>query len=615
MARKKLTVEEIIDLRYELQPVYSAWHSQQTRDDTFYNLLYDVVAGNLPEGFEAVRPPSATTIVDLTADHAAGNFPNLHVPRRKETAQAQDQSTLMEKAGQGFWYRNIQTSPQNILRAWAQSGALRGAVAGCLVYDPDVWPDKPLPSEHGGLDSQDYKDALDEVLGLRRTAWPFRLTAVDPSDLYPDPSSDGQGFVIHSYQRKVYDVLRDWSSWDRTVPGHNGQLKLTDSVEFTAYADDTYRSYIVSGSSPSIPGAPRSKGVALSRIGDGVQKHGYGFNPYFFSWGGFGGPFGKPEYRGRGILTVVCDLLRAEARRMTHLDAIVAQQAFPWILVSDQIDPAMELGGVTRVPMGQDIAKAVLQIRQNVPIQEIAQELGMLRGAIQRATIPDSLGAEPNNSAESGYLRSLKIGTGRARIRALSNTLERAVAWGTTGFYRLVENKVKAPVSVWGAGLGAERDFISLRPEDINGHYEVWVTLAPSLPSDESVDIRNGLALFEHGLTSGRDVLETYAGRENATELLRERYGEDVFKSPQYQQKLVADAMGITNVTSGPVAAPGFTSGEVGLGGQPAGPTGVPPLSPVAGVPTPASPPSPLQQSNNIIGRTDRGGLPIGAPR
>jgi hypothetical protein len=626
--KKAPTVQEIVDLRWELHPIYQTWHAQQLRDQSYYDLTLDVIASNLPDGFEAVIPPSATTVVDLTADHAAGNFPNLHVPRRKESAQAEDQSTLMERWGQGFWYRNIQNKPTNVLRAWAQSGALRGAVAGCLNYRSDLWPLPPIPSKYGGTESQGYKDALDEVKSERRSAWPFDLKHLDPLELYPDPASDGQNFVIHAYLKQVFDVVRDWPEWDRMVPGRDEPLRLTDFIEFIAYGDDTYRCYIVSGDMPNPDGvkgslktiAPpmRYGGVALGR---GVVKHGYGFNPYFFAWGGFGSPFGKPEQKGRGILTNVTSLLSAEARRMTHLDAIVAQQAFPWILVSDNLDPDMQLGGVTRIPMGQDIAKAVLQIRQNVPIAEISQEIQLLRGAIQRATIPDSLGAEPNKSEESGYLRSLKIGTGRSRIRTLSNTIERAAAWATSGGYRLIDNKVKAPVPVWGAGMGSEREFVTLGPDDIKGHYEVYCTLTPSLPNDESVDIRNGIALYEHGLTSGRDVMETYAGRENATELLRERYGEDMFKSPQYQQKLVNDAMGITNVTTGAIAVPGVrSSGEVGLAGgpsvgAPAAPQpGVPALPPAAGVPAPASPPSAAQQMANVVGRTQRGGLPLSAP-
>lgn len=606
MPRKKApTVEEIIELKEELETYYRNWRSQMMEDDKFYNLMYDVAVSQTPDQFETVRPPSATTIVDLIADHAAGNFPNLHVPRRKETASAQGQSTLMEKVGAGFWYRSIQQSPRNILRAWAQSGALRGAIGGSLLYNPDAWPDLPLPSEYGGVDSEEYKEAKEEADALRRTAWPFVLDYEDPLYMLPDPSSEGKDFVIVAFRDKVYEVLRRWPTWDRMLPGTSEPLKLTDEVEFIKYCDDTYRGYVVASIATK----------SATALGKGIVKHGYGFNPTFFSAGGFGSPFGKPEHKYRGVLTNVRDLLKTEARRMTHLDAIVAQQAFPWIIVQHGVDPDMQLGGVTRVPPGVKPDEAVKELRPVIPIQEIAQELQLIRAAIQRATIPDSLGAEPNKSEESGYLRSLKIGTGRARIRALSNSLERAAAWATSGFYRLVENKVKASVSVWGRGMGEDQEFVTIRPEDIKGHYEVYATLTPSLPNDESVDIRNGIALYEHGAIPIRDLLETYAGRENADELLRERLGEDVFKSPQYQQQVIAEAMGTTAVTGGPIAAPGFTSGQVPAVApqQTVGPTvqGVPSLPPAAGVPTPASPPSAASQMATVVGRTQRGGLPI----
>lgn len=864
--RKAPSVAEIVELRWELETVYGEWHRQIERDRAIYNMTYSI-GTRLPDTatFAVVRPPSGKTIIDLTADHAAGNFPSVHVPRRKESGKAQDQSTLMEKAAQGFWYRSIYEEPQHILRTWAQSGALDGAICGTLGYDIDKWPDRPVPSELGGLESAEYKEADAEYKALCRSAWPFRLKAIDPITAYPDPSSDGKDWVIYAGMRYVHEVLREWPSWDRIVPGRDEPLKLTDQVEFIGYSDDTSRAYIVSGTSPG------SRGQGLGR---GMTKHGYGFNPTFFAPGGYGAPFGKPEHRFSGMLTPAVDLLTAEARRLTHLDALVAQQAFPWIFVRDGIEPDRQLGGITRVPIGEDMEQIFREVRGTIPIQEIAQELQLLRAAIQRATIPDSLGAEPNKSEESGYLRALKISTGRSRIRALTNAIERGAAWATVGFFKLTENKVKGPVSVWGEGLGAKREFVTLGPDDINGHYEcvtpetrlltadlryvradeieegdrllgfdehtlhgadyrywrvaeveavrpvrkpcyrvtladgtqitcssdhswlvagpdttfrwltmeemvrrrrsdagpwrivrvagVWdedhtydggylaatfdgegclvqtqrtgafggyncllgfsqkanelrvkalaalaergftttsspnnksgvfwerilggkpeimrflgtirpqrllakfdperlgrlgstdrvavvsiedvgeqtvlaiqtttrtfvaeglashncyVNLAPSLPSDESVDIRNGIALYQHGAIPVRDLIETYAGRENADELLRERMGEDVLKSPEMMQQLIAEALGTTATTGGPIAAPGFAAGQIpALAPQQAvGPTaGVPPLAPVAGVPTPPSPPSATQQMNNVVGRSQNGGRPSG---
>ena len=609
MKPQRPTVSEIVSIYRELQTHYSAWHLQQTEDAKFYDLDYQVAVAESPNNFETVRPPSATTIVDMTADHSAGNFPRLHVPRRKETAEAQAQTTLMEKAAQGFWYRTIANSPRNILRAWAQSGALRGAICGSLLYNPDVWPDLPLPSKHGGIDSQEYKDAKDEVDAQRKSAWPFVLDYIDPLDVYPDPGTEGREYVIHAFQRKAYEVKRAWPNWDWMIPGASLPANPTDNVEFISYADPTYRAYILGGM-----GSLSTAGTALNPSQDGVQKHGYGFLPYLFTAGGFGSPFGKPEQRYRGIFTNSKDLLKLEARRMTHLDAIIAQQAFPWIFAQHGVNLDMQLGGVTRVPPGVKVQDAAFELRPTIPINELVMELHENRQALQRATIPDALGGLEGKSGESGYLRSINVGTGRARIRALSDSLERAVEWASSGFYKLVENKVKAPVSVWGKGMDSEQEFITIKPKDINGHYEVYASLAPSLPQDDSVNISNGGKLFEHGLIPARDFLETYAGRENAEELLNERLGEDVLKSPQMMQQLVTDAMRVTRVTGGPIAAPGFASGEIGTGAlmNPAGTTNANPASNagIQGIPTPPNAPGSLGETNNIIGRNQMGGAP-----
>lgn len=613
MPKSKPTVREIVAIYYDLKTLYQPWKAQQEEDQKFYDLLYRVSASDMPDAFDQIRPPSATTIVDLAADHSAGNFPRLHVPRRKETAEAQDQSTIMEKAGTGFWYRNFASAPRNVMRAWAQSGALRGAIAGSLLYDPDVWPDKPLPSRYGGSDSDAYKEALADVEALRKSAWPFKLDYIDPHDVYPDPGTEGQEFIIHAFERNAYEVKRAWPTWDYTIPGGVGPLKPQDKVLFIAYGDPAYRSYIIGG-----VGASADTGRALIDAQDGVVKHGYGFNPFFFTSGGFGSPFGSPEQKYRGILTNAKDLLSAEARLMTHIDAVAAQQAFPWVVIAQGVKPNMVLGGVTVVPTGTKVQDAVMELRPQIPIQELAQELRLIRDAIQRATIPDALGSEPSKSEESGYLRSLKIGTGRAHIRALSGALEKTVEWATSGFYRLVENKVKAPVSVWGKGMDTEQEFVTLAPKDVKGHYEVYASVVPSLPTDESVDIANGLKLYSIGAVPIRDVLETYAGRENAEELLRERLGEDVLKSPPMMQQLIADTMkggGVTNVTGGPIGTPGFASGELGLNsGTPVGSTAAanPASGAGTGIPTPPAAPGGLQQMNNVIGRTGNGGTPQG---
>ena len=614
MKRKKPTVEEIVELRWEMDSVYSRLHAQQREDDQFYNLLYDVAVSTTPDNFETVRPPTATTIIDMTADHASGNFPRLHVPRRKESAKAQEQTTVMEKAAQGFWYRTIANSSTNILRAWAQSGALRGAICGSLSYDGDMLADLPVPSEHGGMESAEYKELREEAEALRQSSWPFRLDYIDPMEVYPDPTTDGREFVIHAFKRKIYDVLRVWPGWDRMVPGDQEPRKMTDEIEFISYSDPEYRAYIVAGV------IPHSRGYPLSKIGNGVQKHGYGFNPYFYIAGGFGSPFGSPEHRFRGMLTNVRDLLKLEARRMTHLDALIAQQAFPWLIAQRGVDPDMQLGGVTYVPQGTRVQDAITEMRPVVPIQEIVLELDTARSAIQRATIPDALGGTRPRGVDSGYHESLLVGTGRARIRALSNGLERAVEWASSGFYKLVEHKVKGPVSVWGKGMDTEQEFVTIKPEDIKGHYEVYASLVPSLPQDDSVNIANGLKLYEHGAIPIRDILETYAGRENAEELLNERLGEDVLKSPPMMQQLIAEAMKVTNVTGGPIAVPGFASGQIGLG-MPSAPVGdtvnaasnPASMQGITNIPTPPAAPGSLQESNSIIGRTTMGGAPTSA--
>src|SRR6185295_14482723 len=150
-----------------------------------------------------------------------------------------------------------------------------------------------------------------------------------------------------------------------------------------------------------------------------------------------------------------------------------------------------------------------------VPINELMTLSDNIKQRIEGATIPDTLSGVRPKGIYSGYHESILVGTGRARLRPLSDALEHTVEWASSGFLKLVENKLKSPISVWGKGMQSN-DFVTLKPSDINGAYEVYASLVPDLPQDTAVDIENGGKLYDRGAIPSRDYLETYAHRENA---------------------------------------------------------------------------------------------------
>ena len=565
MAKDLLTANDIGALRWSLETIYQPWHLQQETDERFFNLEYEVMGTDIPDNYEQVRPPTASRLVNTAANHTAGNMPKIHVPRRSESPKAQERSTLMEKAGQGFWYRNIAASGLNPLRALAQDAYLKGAIGAALLYDPDAYPEYPSFDD---MDDDERKETKHEIDGLRRSAWPFKFLVVDPRTMFPDPETDGQTYIIIAFQRYAYDVKRLWPNWDYTLPDSKDPLRPTDFVEFMAYWDKTHKGYFVGGT------APQSMMTSLQKIGRkkmDLVEHGYGFLPYFFAWAGLGQPHGLPRQKGPGLVTKVRDLITLQARRMTHLDAIIAQNAWPLIAAGDDVNLNMALGGVMRVPSTvQDVRTKVEFFRPQVPIQEIILELRETKQEIESATVPDALGGQPTPTVYSGFQNLQILGAGRSNLRPVVDALERCIEWGTAGFYKLVENKVPGPVAIWGKGMSSEDEFVTIKADDIQGHYEVYASLEPALPQDISRDIADWLKLFEHGLSSGRLVLEKGAHIENAEEVLRERLAEDLAKSPEAMQAMMMEVMKLYGAVppTGPIAAPGFTSGQVGLNGS-----------------------------------------------
>lgn len=585
--------EDISALRWELEKVYAPWHQQQDGDDRFYELEYNVVATDIPDGYEQVRPPSAKRIVNRATDFATGNMPRLHKPRRLESADAQDDSTLLEKVGHGFWYRAIAEADANQLRAWGQMAFLRGAIGAGLLFDPAAYPEYP---DQGEMPDDEWKDEKKRIDALRRSAWPFKLLVEDPRYMYPDLATGGKEYVIIAFRDMAFDVKRRWPEWDWMVPGRPDPVSPTEWLDFMAYWDPEYKYYGIGG---EITG---SLHTPLLKLGEpqGVIEHGFGFLPYFFRYVGLGKGFGsKPEHRGKGMLTDVHDLLKVEARRETHLDAIIAQNAFPVPVAQDNVQVDMSLGGVVRVPANKDVREAFQLVRPQTPVTEVLAAIRENKRNLEEATVPSSFGGVNETGVYSFQHSAQLIAAGRAGLKAVVESLEKTVEWATAGFYKLVENKVPGPVSVWGKGMG-EREFLSVSKNDIKGDYEVYATLEPALPIDTSKDIQDGQSLYEHGLIPGRDWLETYAHRENAEELMRERMIEDVAKSGPAQAELirrVLDRWGMPGSTTGPIATPGFATGQVPVTAQPdavgstAEPAAAAPAAPVPAAPAPTGAP------------------------
>lgn len=585
--RPKPTVEEIITLRWNLDPIWQLLHNQQLDDDIYYNQGFTVSGTPMPANFEQIRPDTAKMIIDMATNNTSGNYPRIHAPRTHESEAAQINSTLREKAASGFWYRTVQNEAENPIRSWAKHLFLRGAAVGALLYDQDLWAELPMRTDFGT--DAEFKDASDEAIAERKSQWPFHTLVLDPITCFPDPSSDGRNYFIVSVQRYAYDLKYQFPEWDYFIPGNDTPCRPNDWVQFITYFDPVWKAYLIGNAAVS-PGtgtavnAPRGVGAKLLR--PGIVKHGYGFLPYKWVGAGLGQPTGLPHQRFKGLITQSKDLLRAEARRMSHMDALIAEYAFPHVAAQRGVDLHMELGGVTWVPQGTKPADAVEFKRPTVPLQEVLAELSTIREAITRQTVPDPLGGIRPVGVESGYHESILLGTGRMKLKSSIDSLERMIEWTTAGFFKLVENKIKGKISVWGKGF-KETEFISIGPDDIKGAYEIYAYIAPALPQDEAATLHSGITLFEHGLTSGRDVLETYAGRENAEELLTERMVEDIAKSGPVQTQMVQDVLksfGPAQATTGPIGAPGFATGQLPL---------TAPAAPVGNTATPAGVPQP----------------------
>ena len=561
------SAEDIQALANEAEVYWSAFHAQAEADYSLYvdgpNVQIQTSEG---EWLDSTNPPTAKAKADSANNHLITNFPSITIDKSAFPAVEKDKADTLEQALQAVFWRATSGKTRDPHRGSGINAASMGM--GCIHIAVDF---SRMPEE------DDYEQR--EYQWRRKNTFPVQLLSVDPRELYPDPGTDGERWVIRKSKMTVGEVRETFSNWE---PPANTQRQYTDFTQVDVmewWTDDLY--YFEVDAVPVQRADPLS---GSTEEGDGPWKNPLGFIPYVVFPSGYGADSGKPEHRFMSLLTAARKggLFRAEARRMTQLDTIIDKMAWG-ALVGPPIKGELKLGpgSYNEVQLGPDgKLPQIGPIGFVNPPTGIFAELMRIQDAIDRSTIASVLDSAESGSAESALKFVRKTQEALVALTPLRSSMERAWARVFINLVKFFDNPNyfgpdetifiygKTPTGPVQAEIG---------PKLIKGrHVPVFVEIRPALPEDEAVRIQTGLAGLGRGF-SLHDFYDKYARFDNPAEaekrLYKDLIKQQVIASGTVSAYIAAVMTGVANPMQG---LQGFMASQQqnGVGASTGGPPG-----------------------------------------
>lgn len=461
--------------------------------EPYYFLDYPLPPGlELEEGVEHVEMPWGTNAIDLVHDLLSVAGYSMSVPSLGPEKTKRTYAEVQEKYVRAVFDESARIQQQDLLSRAASGGAMRGAVCGRVVHQPEAL-------QRAKNESGKYKYSM-KVQGKV----PLQVQLRDPLEVWPVFGRDGLSWVIESQERKVRDVQETYGK--DILEG----LDENSNVTWTEYWDREEYCYWADGKPISMG---RGKGVP------GPWKHRYGGMPYVWEFCRQTLDM-RPERRTRPLLSGLTKVIeRADMLDSMEMTFISNYIGTPWVAQSvgpEKIKMSTKPGSTIHIKEGESI-RPLQSGRTPLELQEMQSKLS---AHFERGTFPGSMYGTDPGRVMAGYAIAMLNQSGQARINPIIAGVERCVAGLAEKVLMVTENYLQkrileGPVPFFwyedsedeetGDEYVARQD-LKFDASKLEGVYRVSVTLGDIMPADEASKMSLAQAARTPGVT-GRPLM------------------------------------------------------------------------------------------------------------
>lgn len=505
----KPTVDKIKGKFKAYERYYDRLHQDQRDIDEYYELTFDP---GVPSDYPVRMPDTARNWVDAGVRHYTLDNPRVKFYSRNDSQAARDQVALLEAFGNFFlriYIKQIKEAATKIL--------LRG----------EVFIEVPMDDTYFGQDNEQ-----------RLFHFPLSLAVLDPINTYCSPAHEGliPNDIIKYFDITVSEAMAicEENKWKWSTRKADDKL-----VKWLAYKSGKWRSFLIDDE-PILP--------------DGIQPNILRFNNVAHINAGLGQSSyeGKPEYNVRSIIYPRIDMLKLEARNLSQTDAILQRYAYPRYKAtlskasSNVLKQVYEDGKVPTDPskwlidVENELKTEIVQGEH--PPSALFTQLAMVK---EYAAPPTVLSGNRPTGVYSGQHQETLISTAKPIYKDPFKNLEDGLAIAVGMGLRIIEKVYKYPVQLKNFADEDSKNYLTLKPEDIKGHYDCEVQLLAEPP--EATDARKylGANLRKGGSISEKTELRDYhdMSEKEATDEIAQKWAERGLSSMGALDVMAKDAM------------------------------------------------------------------------
>lgn len=523
------------------------WRTNSMVMEQLYELSWRMEG--IPDNIQVTMPSTARAIIDEATDHSDfdPHYLSIHTPTYGLDQDAEVRASRLRAFFRGWAiYQVSHMNDVSPFRDYIKNQYTYGKGVYKVVNDASAWPMLDIPAGTNEADAHALKEQLTKD---REFAIPIVLRSVDPRALYEDPSIGQKRWAIEEYEFEAQEIMPLYERW---IPK---QMNVDDMAEIDLSAQVRVWDCYQIGAQDGVQGIwhqvliNEATDVGVSPMvsaaaGPGAEPTflpGEPF-PYVIKFAGLGKQSsGKYEQKARGILFGAVSLLKAEARRLTQLDSIIAAMAWPTLFVTgprNRFNVTYGPNVVNYVPPGVTVDT----VSPPIPSGPIQSALATIQSGIERATFGSVIrGDKPPQVTSASQLAIL---SGQARLRFGSVKIQQEGAlWEVFQKVGLLAKQLDAPLTIWQTNDTDETEpsKLNLDPDDIPDRLSMHVEVLTDPAEEQDRRIQLASFLFKDGVIDMEEYRERAGIRDTAAMRRRALRDKVLFESPA-----IAAALGET---------------------------------------------------------------------
>lgn len=528
------------DIQNQLDEAKTYYHKRNVEVKTDVELYNHEFILDVPEGFHTIKSPTTRSMCDRAADRIGSGRFQAHMEPRNDSPTEKKRVEKKEKAGAVLPWMMRRRSKFNPIRGLALHAFNRGAMVAKIQVDARMAEGQPKREDHGS--DVAFRSAMKLWAYQSVAQFPVTLDCRPIEHIYMDPETDGDNWVLESYDRRVGEIKKNhptWDGWKSPIFHRDDKGRWSKRSEF----NDNSRVRYTEGYTPFWRFAMvENEFLPIGDAAPGPVPNLLSRPPYFIRYAGFGDPAGSPHQRCVSILRGIRDTSRSMSRIFSIIDTVAENEAYGATLLKsgDTGNEKFEIGPGAKNIM--DFPELVKPYQAQGVNPSLLSALAAIQAANEYGSVSsDAIGQPPMGGRgpfpQSGVAAAISTGQASMVIDPVNSALEDLFSDLIPFVFYIFDEVLETELPVFGQVGEGSYVQMTLKTDELDGHYgPVFVKNLLRSPEDDYAKYQLGIQALSSGLPP-EFTMEKFFGVENAHAMVKDMMAKQIAYSPKVRDE------------------------------------------------------------------------------